>query len=148
VMARICEQCHYYDGSGQQETCPKCKVDLRFTLLAPPGASPAYSLPGTGTATALEAPPRPRVQPSYARGPSSVWDVLGTMFRYRLIYTLVVVPICLLFSLCFGINLTGPSVTDKYAQLQVGMDVDEVRLIMDPPVRSRRFPVKRWSMFD
>jgi hypothetical protein len=147
-MARVCEQCHFYDASGQTETCPKCMTDLRFTLLGPGGAAPAYSPAAAGTATGVETLPRQRVQSSYTGGSTSVWGVLGTVYRYRLIYSLVVVPILLLFSLCFGINLTGASVEDKYAQLEVGMDVDEVRLIMDPPVRSRRFPVKRWSMFD
>jgi hypothetical protein len=147
-MARVCEQCQFYDASGQTETCPKCKTDLRFTLLGPGGAAPAYSAPAVGAATGIETLPRPRVQSSYTGGSTSFWDIIRTIYRFRLIYSLVVVPILLLFSLCFGINLTGGSVEDRYAQLQVGMDVEEVREIMEPPVRSRRFPKKPWSMFD
>jgi hypothetical protein len=96
----------------------------------------------------IEARPRPRVYSSYAGQPSSSWDGLGTLFRYRLFYSLVAAPILLVLSLCFGINPTGTTLTEKYAELQVGMDVEDVREIMEPPVRSRRWPVHRMSMFD
>jgi hypothetical protein len=145
-MARICAKCNYYDPDGSQDTCPECQAPLRFTLLPPAGVSPdALPAAGPGTSTV---PLRQRRGYSSAGAPGSFLGVMEMVFRYRLVMSVVVVPILLLLSLGFGINLTGPSLKDKFDHLKVGMDMDEVRAIMEPPTHHRRMPVRHFSMFD
>ncbi len=146
-MARICESCKYYDASGEQASCPTCNGPLRFTLLAPPGQAGAAL-----AAQPAEAPAPPRPRPGYSGGysgqPSPFLGMLGNAFKYRLLLSLIVGPILLGLSLIFGVNLGQPTLKQKYDRLQVGMDFDEVREIMEPRTSSRRFPGRRMSMFD
>jgi hypothetical protein len=146
-MARACAKCNYYDPSGSRETCPDCQAPLRFTLLPPAGATPdALPLAGSGTSGSVF------LQQGRGSGstgsPGPFPGLMELVFRYRLVMSVVVVPILLLLSLAFGVNLTGPSVKDKFDRLKVGMDVDEVRAIMEPPVHHRRMPVRHLSLFD
>jgi hypothetical protein len=146
-MARICAKCNYYDPDGSQDTCPDCQAPLRFTLLPPAGAAPD-PLPAAGSGMSSSVSLRQRRGYSSAGSSGSFLGLMELVFRYRLVMSVIVVPILLLLSLGFGINLTGPSLKDKFDHLKVGMDVDEVRVIMEPPTRRRRLPARHFSMFD
>jgi hypothetical protein len=145
-MARICSKCNYYDADGNQDTCPNCQAPLRFTLLLPAGAS--LDPPSAAGSETVGIPRANRRGSSTLAGtPGSFFDLLEMGFRHRRVLSLVAVPVLLLLSLGFGINLTGPSLQDKFDRLKVGMDVDEVRAIMEPPTHHRHRFGRPLSMF-
>jgi hypothetical protein len=116
---------------------------MQFTLLPPPGQSAApltltQSEPWAGKrrSTAAE-----RVHWNF--------QLLDWVFRYHTLAGLVVVPLILVCSF-LGVQInTGESLKSRYDRIQVGMDVDEVEIVLRPPVRYRgRFRMPQHHILD
>jgi hypothetical protein len=141
-MARVCSQCKAYDAEGAVVTCPTCNVPMQFTLLPAPGQ-------GAAPLPVAEGQPRPEPRrPSAAEKGHQIMDMLGWVFRYRVLVSAVVVPLLAVGGF-FGVQLQGgESLKSRYEQLQVGMDVDTVEEVLNPPRSSRRMPTSRLRSFD
>ena len=93
-MVRTCSSCKYYDAGGEQTLCPKCQTPLQFTLLPPPGQSPAPLLD-------LPEPSAVRPKPSEAQ---QIGEMLAWSFRHRWVWSLVVVPVAVVLAGVFGMG--------------------------------------------
>ena len=135
-MARLCSRCKFYTDCGET-VCPKCHVEMQFTLLPPPGQEatpmPLLSLPPE---------PRRRRQGWGASTSPSLFDALGWYRRHRLLIMSPIGVIMIIGSLLFGWGKT--SVLDRFDYIEVGMSEQEVRTILSPPIRSRKWRSPEW----
>ena len=142
-MARVCSQCNMYDAAGTLEACPSCQAPMRFTLLPPPRQNAAPL-----TFSEHQAPAGPR-RSAVSAGGTSLSELLVLAFRYRKLAGLVIIPFVLVCSF-FGVKIgTGESFKSRYDQVRVGMDVDEVEDLLNPPRFYRgRFRMPRHNILD
>jgi hypothetical protein len=134
-MARVCAQCKFY-SEGSETACPQCNGVMQFTLL-PPLGQPAKPL-----LLALPPEPRPSRQQS---GPSpfpSLLEAIGWYRRHRLLLSAPIAVIMIVGGLLFGWG--KQSVQDRFDHIEVGMDEQEVREILSPPNRGRKWRTPEW----
>jgi hypothetical protein len=141
-MARVCNQCKAYDAEGTVQTCTTCSLPMQFTLLPPQGRSvPSLAIP------AAEPGPAPR-GPRVAERGHQFMDMIGLLFRYRRVVSLLMLPL-VLFGGYFGIYAGRGSLKSRYDRLEVGMNVEEVADTLMPPSRiNRRAVTSSYGPFD
>jgi hypothetical protein len=128
-MPRTCS-CNYYT-TGDESTCPKCNIPLRFTLLPPPGAAAAPVPVADPQADA----PKPH------RAARDTIELFGFVVKNWKLVSVIGGPLMVVASLIFGLGREGDR--DKYEAIQVGMTPEEVSSILyediDKPARFRQF---------
>lgn len=125
-MAMVCGKCKAYDAEGSVTTCPTCELPMQFTLLPRSGGSAPPPLPLTA------APPAPR-RVSMAEKANGVMDMVGTLFRFRFIFTLVLLPL-LLTGGFFGFQLFGDTPRkDPNDPFEIRGKFDEVQNKLNHP---------------
>jgi hypothetical protein len=141
-MARICSKCSYYTEASDVLTCPNCNVLLRFTLINPAGEQAPLPTARTTTGTAT------KPQSSALNWLARVDVVVTWCFVHRKLLLLVLVPVVILAGVLFGLGgLGGVSLSERYNQIQIGMDSEEVIDILGsdngflpPPVQFDEIP--------
>ncbi len=139
-MARVCPQCAFYTDNGET-TCPTCHVAMQLTFLPPPG-QPAVPLPKID----MEPAPAPMRHRPRETASSQILDMFGWMFRgyrtNRYLVSTVLGAVFIAGGALFGWG-TG-SVERRFDRIVVGMDEQEVRNILSPPNRGRRWRTPDW----
>ena len=134
-MARICPQCKLYSDS--ETTCPKCNVSMQLTFLPPPGQA-AIPMP-QGELRSLPDPVRRRHQDS---GAAQLIDLTRFIMSQRKVLSSILGVILVLGGVMFGWG--KGAVEDRFEDIEVGMTEGEVRNILSPPMRSRRWRSPEW----
>jgi hypothetical protein len=136
-MARLCSQCQYYTN-GAETVCPRCNVDMQLTFLPPPGqaAAPLADVPP------VTAPIGARRRPRETEA-SQLFDLFRFLRGNRLVLSTIVGILAIAGGLVFGWG--SASLKDRYDRIEVGMDECEVRNILSPPVRGRRWRSPEWQ---
>jgi hypothetical protein len=135
-MPRLCSQCTYYTSSGET-VCPTCNKEMQLTFLPPPGQANA-------TLPAVDLGPEPA---RVARRPrESAASQLNDMFRWmranRMVVSSVLGVVMIAGGLLFGWG--SQSLEGRFDQIEVGMDEREVRNILSPPSRGRKWRSPEW----
>jgi hypothetical protein len=139
-MAQVCGKCKAYDAEGAVTTCPTCNLPMQFTLLPPPsqGAAP-LSLPVDE--------PRPGPRRPVAAEQGHIMDLLGSLFRYRLLAYLVLLPL-LSAGGFFGVqSVVGDGQKSQSDPFQIRTKFDDVQNRMQQPAPTPGFePAANTSM--
>lgn len=134
-MARLCERCQYYSHGNDELTCPTCRIPLRFTLLTPQAGGEAGSTFAALSPAALAAPPPAPPLPTRkllrARSALETSDGLfDWCLQHRKLMIVLFGLVGLLGLAGYG-SRSGTPLTERYDQIEVGMDEEEVIDILD-----------------
>lgn len=134
-MARLCERCQYYTPGNDELTCPECRIPLRFTLLPPePEGNGGTTFTATSTTGVVSTPVAalPTRQGFRARRALEKSD---NFVEWCLNHRKILLPLFGVLVILFGVggysSRRGAPLTERYEQIQVGMEEDEVLDILD-----------------